>query len=131
MFCVSLFSIITTDGLCQQDSVRLSLSTVDELWWAGIINHGNLMPITIGYNANLFANLYGNQAQPLLLSNKGDVVWSAEAFKIQCKSNAILLTKESGDFISYHAGNSLKEAYLYASKTYFPPAGKKPDNSNC
>jgi alpha-glucosidase (family GH31 glycosyl hydrolase) len=110
-----------------QDSVRLQLSSAEgELWWSGVINHGNLMPLADGYHANLINNLYGNQAQPLLLSNKGNVVWSEEPFVIDCEHSTIQLKKPAGEFKTFHAGNSLKEAYQYASKTFFPPSGRAP-----
>ena len=112
------------------DSVRLHIPLLNgEYWWAGIVNHGNMMPLKPGYKANLHANLYGNQAQPLLLSNKGNVVWSADPFSITNDSNRITLVKASGEFISAKAGNSLREAYRYASSRFFPPSGKAPDSS--
>ena len=79
------------------DSVRLSVQVVEgEYWWIGIINHGSMMPLTQGYNANLHANLYGNQAQPLLLSSKGKVVWSDDAFIIKYEKNSLSCKKIRG-----------------------------------
>lgn len=112
----------------QNDSVRLTVPVADgEYWWIGIINHGAMMPLTHGYEANLHANLYGNQAQPLLLSSNGNLVWSETAFSIMRDSNAIVLTKASGNFVRKKSGNSLKEAYQYASANFFPPSGAVPD----
>ncbi len=112
----------------QADQTRLVIpAQKGESWWVGIINHGNLMPLSSGYSADLHANLYGNQAQPLLVSNTGRFIWSENAFTVKYDSNAITLTKESGDFVVSKAGNSLKEAYLAASKMYFPPSHSIPD----
>ena len=87
------------------DSIRLSIPvTTGEYWWLGIINHGNVMPLTQGYHADLHANLYGNQAQPLLLSSKGRIVWSATPFSIRYDSNAISLVKDTGTFFSTKSG---------------------------
>jgi alpha-glucosidase (family GH31 glycosyl hydrolase) len=112
------------------DSVRLTIQVPNgEFWWVGIINHGDMMPLTQGYHANLHANLYGNQAQPLLLSSHGNVVWSDNPFSIKFDNYKIELTKASGKFISKKTGNSLREAYLYASANFFPPSGTMPDTA--
>lgn len=118
-----------SSSFCQQSNlVRLVIPIQKgESWWAGIINHGNLMPLPSGYTADLSGNLYGNQAQPLLLSNTGRMVWSENAFAIKCDSISITLTKDSGNFVLSKAGNSLKEAYLFASKLYFPPSRSLPE----
>jgi hypothetical protein len=77
-FFILLFTVSKLFG--QGDSVRLELTTTDEYWWVGVTNHGHLMPVSPGYTADLFANIYGNQGQPLLLSSRGRVVWSDEHF---------------------------------------------------
>src|SRR4051812_37617430 len=56
--------------------------TPDTVWWSGVVVHGDQMPNRDGYRADLRANSYGNQAQPLLLSNRGDVVWSDAPFVV-------------------------------------------------
>ena len=49
------------------DSLFISVEN-NTYWWAGIINHGNKMPLTAPYQADFNSN-YGNQVQPLLLSS--------------------------------------------------------------
>jgi alpha-glucosidase len=115
------------EAFSQRDSIQTTINIISgEHWWVGIVNHGHLMPLSNGYRANLSDNLYGNQAQPLLLSSQGNLVWSSEPFRIEVSDNRILLKKASGEFVIKDAGNSLKEAYLYASKNYFPPSGGTP-----
>ncbi len=128
---IILYSIITIKSFCQNvDSVRLNIPiSQGEFWWIGIINHGNLMPLSPGYSSSLHGNLYGNQVQPLLLSSKGRVIWSEEAFTIRCDKDAIKLVKASGEFFSSKPGRTLKEGYLFASKNYFPPTRRTPDES--
>lgn len=112
----------------QTDSVRITVKVDEgEYWWVGIVNHGAMMPLSEGYQANLHANLYGNQAQPLLLSSRGNLVWSETPFTIKLKGNTIILAKASGEFINKKAGNTLKEAYRYASANFFPPSRAVPD----
>jgi alpha-glucosidase (family GH31 glycosyl hydrolase) len=109
------------------DSIYYRVNVAEkEYWWLGIINQGHIMPIEDGYQADLNNNLYGNQAQPLLLSSKGNVIWSEEPFIIKRTGREILLKKTSGKFTTAAAGKTLKEAYLYASKSFFPPSGKAP-----
>lgn len=93
-------------------------------WWAGVINHGNRMPLTAPYSANFNSN-YGNQVQPLMLSSKGDVIWSDHPHQIDFSPGEL---KIQGP-VQYRQGSgTLREAYHYASQTYFPPSGKMPDS---
>ena len=66
------------------NTTRLLVSTsTNTCWWTGIIEHGYQMPLAEGYEADLCGDTYGNQAQPLLLSSRGDVVWSEDPFTFQ------------------------------------------------
>ena len=98
-----------------------------EFWWIGIVNQGNLQPLKNGYKANLFGNLYGNQSQPLLLSNTGKVIWSDDPFEIEIQNDSLSLVKSSGTFVYQKVATDLRNAYLYASKNFFPPTGTIPD----
>lgn len=133
LLCLAVVTVLSfsKQSIAQNgDSIRLNIAvTPGEQWWLGIVNHGNMMPLNEGYSANLHANLYGNQAQPLLLSSKGKVVWSDDAFIIKYEKNSLRLAKKSGEFVSAKPGTSLKEAYLYASAHFFPPSGKTPDTA--
>ncbi len=95
-------------------------------WWAGIINDGYKMPFIKPYKADFNSN-YGNQAQPLILSSKGEVIWSEKPFKMDYSPSDICLKGKSANFQYHKAGENLKDAYSFASKTYFPPSGKMPD----
>jgi alpha-glucosidase (family GH31 glycosyl hydrolase) len=98
----------------------------DTFWWTGIINDGFKMPLKQPYQADLQSNS-GNQAQPLLLSDKGEVIWSEQPFKIKYSSGILCLTGKSVIFKYTKAGENLKDAYMYAGKSYFPPSEKIPD----
>lgn len=97
-----------------------------EKWWGGAINDGVIMPFEDEYSYNMYGNLKGNQAQPLLLSNKGRVIWSETPFGFSVNNNQISLSGNEMFSISDRSKN-LPEAYAYASKNYFPPNGKMPD----
>lgn len=113
----------------QQTSFKDSLTINTDkntFWWTGIINDGYKMPIKESYQTDFSSN-WGNQAQPLVISNKGDVVWSEKPFKLNYSSGKLSLSGKGVNFQYHKAGLNLKDAYNYASKTYFPPSGKMPD----
>ncbi len=97
-------------------------------WWVGVINRGYLMPFTgeDTLTMNLFAHPDGNQVQPLLLSDQGDVIWCDYPPEITFKKGEIIVDAH-GKAKYTKAGKTLKEAYAYASDHYFPPSGKLPD----
>lgn len=102
-------------------------SSTNTCWWAGVIDHGYQMPLPEGYEADLRGDTYGNQGQPLLLSSRGDVVWSEEAFAFRRSPLGLAVECNSGQLRQTKSGDSLRDAFLYASRTYFPPSGKTPD----
>jgi alpha-glucosidase (family GH31 glycosyl hydrolase) len=105
------------------DSLAINVEN-NTFWWAGVINHGNRMPLTAPYQANFNSN-YGNQVQPLMLSSKGDVIWSDHPYKINFSPGKLKIKGA----VQYNKGNgTLREAYQYASQLYFPASGKMPDS---
>ena len=121
--------LITGTSTGQQKIFRDSLSINTDkstFWWTGIINDGYKMPLKQAYKADLKSN-YGNQAQPLVLSSKGEVIWAEQPYEIKYITSKLMLKGRSVDFEYYKAGENLKDAYSFASKTYFPPSGKMPD----
>lgn len=94
-------------------------------WWAGVIAQGDVMPLREGFEADLVARNYGNQIQPLLLSDNGDVIWSDQPFRVRVTHGAIYLEGRA-PFLHTHAGTSLGDAYRSASQRYFAPTGKLP-----
>lgn len=108
----------------QRKEIKIPIENVS--WWSGVVNHGELMPLKEGYAAD-FNNNYGNQVQPLLISNDGQTIWSEQAYRIQVTNDTLHVRSENPDLICHKAGETLKEAFQYASRTYFPPAGILPD----
>ena len=95
-------------------------------WWAGIIREGHKMPLESGYEANLFGQCWRNQLQPLLLSTDGQLVWSEEPFQFEFGETNILIDDNFSSVFNGKVGNTLRDAYLYASKNFFPPNGVMP-----
>ncbi len=99
----------------------------NELWYGAAVNEGDKMPFPDGYSADLNANVFGNQASPLLLSNKGRYIWSDQPFAFKLEKEKISITKSSDEIIVEKPGKTLQEAYRAASKKYFPAKGLVPD----
>ena len=99
-----------------------------EKWYGGAVNEGEKMPFAKDYIINLNGDTKTNQAAPLFLSTKGRSIWSNSPFAFEIKNNEITLSEFSDSLHVEKYGNNLKEAYLAASKRYFPAMGKLPDS---
>ena len=110
----------------QTKTIEIPLAK-DEVVWSGITNEGCNMPVSCGKIYNLFADNFGNQVQPLLLTNKGQWVWSEEPFKFQISCNKIIISDMIAQVKFGRNGKTLAEAREYLSRTYFPASGKIPD----
>lgn len=98
-----------------------------EYWWGGIVADGYQMPMG-GYalKRDLKTDQFGNQTAPFLLSNMGRYVYGFDPFAYEFKDR--ILTIESEKEVAYGEGyETLRGAYLAASKKYFPANGKTPD----
>ncbi len=73
---IGLFVLCFAVDAQAQQSVELSFLK-GERWWAGVISQSHQMPITAksDFEFDFRDNTAGNQAQPLLLSNRGRFVW--------------------------------------------------------
>ena len=118
--------------MCSLYSFSQAIKTVaiekDEYWYGLAVNEGTNAPFIKGYTLNLNADVRGNQASPLLLSSKGRYIWNDNPFACRFTNDSIILSDYTTDFTINKAGISLKEAYLAASKKFFPAQGKMPDS---
>ena len=121
-----LCSIASTHA--QENKIKIVVQN-NEMWWCGIINHGQLMPFSsvTKYSNDILGNNEGNQVQPLLLSNKGRYIWSEEPFKFSIQNGVINVTG-LGIVDTGKAGATLKEVQQFVRKKYFPSDGKMPDS---
>lgn len=100
-----------------------------EYWWGGLSSVGYETPYdsTSVVTHDLFGDNKGNQAQPLLLSNKGRYVWSEQPIKYSFDKGAIEVSTREGKILSGQKGSNLRDAYQFVSKEFFPSNGKIPD----
>jgi len=98
-----------------------------EQWWGSAVWDGHLMPLQENYSIDLFGNTKANQAQPLLLSNKGRVIWSEKPITYSISDKEIHVSSYGEQLEVSTFGKSLKSGYIGASQKYFPASGKTPD----
>ncbi len=99
-----------------------------EYWWGGLSVDGPLMPYgEKEISRDLYADNRGNQAQPLLLSNHGRYVWSEQPIAYTFRNGTLTVTTRTGKIEAGRAGRTLKEAFSFVSRKFFPPDGKMPE----
>jgi len=124
---LSLILVITLKLSAQQYTDSISIG-MDEYWWAGVITESHLFPLSVKskYHFDFYANTAGNQGQPLLVSNKGRYIWNEQPFSFTFDNGKIIIKSELQNFKLGKAGSTLKDAYLFCSRNFFPPSGKIP-----
>jgi alpha-glucosidase (family GH31 glycosyl hydrolase) len=78
------------------------------------------------YSFDFYGNTAGNQGQPLLISNRGRYIWNEYPFNFSVNEGKIIASSGLADFVTGTAGSTLKDAYLYCSRNFFPFSGKIP-----
>lgn len=98
-----------------------------EKWFGGAVNDAHQTPFQNGYELNLFADTRTNQAVPLLVSSIGRYVWSEAPFRFEFNDKELIVSNYAESIILDSTGKNLREAYLHASKKFFPSKGILPD----
>lgn len=109
---------------CSLPKTVVPLSEGEQVW-GGHIKMGSAMPYEPGFEISLEDNL-SNQVAPLLLTSNGQYVWSEAPFSFKITPDAIEITNAKEPVVTGKAGDSLKEAFLAASKQFFPADGQMP-----
>lgn len=113
-------------GFGQAKEQKIVISAGEKVW-AGIVNDGQLMPFAGDYSMDFYGNNKSNQVQPLILTSKGQYVWSPEPFRFTIKGNEITINDPHSKVVTGKSGNSLAEAQRFVRQNYFPSSGKMPD----
>ena len=131
LFCFSL--LLATLPVCAQNSAQSELKLdllPNEAWWGGAVTLGAKMPFGAApLEINLHGDNRGNQYAPLLVSSKGRYVWCDKAFAFAFRGNTLSVTSTGHALLYGKPGQTLRDAYCYASKTFFPTDGKLPDTA--
>jgi len=127
---------ITNDTLkinvkCKENSINKKEISIlqNEKWWGGAVMDGPKMPFsTVNFVYDQFANCKRNQAQPYFISNKGRYIWSENPLLIEFTPGKINVSTKDAELFVGKNGESLKSAFVYSSKKFFPTSGKTPDS---
>jgi len=106
----------------------------DEMWWGGSVADGVMMP----YGGSPFdrdlssADPVGcvepgspsSQSSPLLISTSGRVIWSDRPFAFEFLNGQVSVTGHDIQALAH--GNCLRDAFMEASRRFFPPSGHAP-----
>lgn len=80
------------------------------------------------FKCDLRVSNYANQTASLLISSRGRVLWCAEPVEATIGGGTIRFVADKGNVVlTEKAGETLAEAYRFASKTYFPSTGEEPE----
>ena len=99
-----------------------------EGWW-GVENfYGSEMPFTKDTALAMDIRLDGhaNQYASLLLSDRGRAIWCETQTGVVISNGVIRMEGDSPVALEC-AGTTLRDAFRFASRTWFPPSGKMPD----
>ena len=92
----------------------------DELWWGGSVIYATKQPFDQSTEITLNVEETGsNQSAPFFISTKGRYVWADSPIGSICFDKGTV-TLQAKNPVLVEAGNSLREAYLHASKNHFP-----------
>lgn len=80
------------------------------------------------FSFDFYGNDDGNQATPLLISDKGRYIWSETPFRFSFHNDSIIIDHSIGEVFIKQNGKTLRDAYQDASRNFFPPSGLMPDS---
>ena len=126
-YILTLIISFFTVQLIGQNVTRLDLQKGEKVW-AGVINDGHLMPFSDDYSLDLYGNNKTNQIQPVLLTSKGQYVWSEEPFKFEVSADKITITDRFNKVETGRSGKTLASVQRYVSNKYFKASGLIPDS---
>jgi alpha-glucosidase (family GH31 glycosyl hydrolase) len=119
--------VIIVHAFGQSSKIELALQKGEKAW-AGVIYDGHLMPFSKDYTIDLYGDNNHNQMQPLILTSKGQYVWSEEPFKFEVRTGLITITDPYNKVQQGSHGKTLAEVQRFVSNKYFKASGIMPDS---
>ena len=123
------FTVLLVSFCASAESVVVKMQQ-GEKWWGICNNFGREMPFSeySNFKCDLRKENYGHQSLSFLCSDKGRVIWCAEPIGVNITNGVIDVESDKGEIVvKDDAGRNLPEAFLYGSKTWFPPTGEEPE----
>ena len=124
-FIFGILSLFCALGLADTQVIDL---LDGERFWGGCVTDGQAMPFgQVDFERDLCGNTQGNQAQPLLISDRGRYAWCEEPFKFSFEGRTLKIDSREGQIQTGKQGDTLREVFRYVSRTFFPSNGQIPD----
>ncbi len=125
-----MIAIVSGCGGPKESADKKQLTMLDnEKWWGGAVMDGRNSPLNdTSFVYDEFADCKTNQAAPFFISSKGRYIWSDKPLRIGFNGNKISVDAHGGVILYGRAGETLRDAYLFGSRNFFPPSGKIPDS---
>ena len=100
-----------------------------EHWWGCANYFGPQMPFTerTGLVIDLTKRNYANQYASFMVSDRGREIWCDDQCRFEITNGEIRVMSSGAAVEVKTAGRNLREAYLSASRSHFPPSGRTPD----
>lgn len=98
----------------------------NEYWWGGSTQYTDKLPICKD-TANYFLdmNMGTNQTMPLYISTMGRCIFCEDPMVVTANCG-VIVCEASSDILLEKFGDTLRDAYLGASRAHFPFSGKVP-----
>lgn len=126
--CISILMVLNVLSVPGLADMRVLTLLEGENFWGGCVTDGRTMPFgAADFERDLYGDTRGNQAQPLLISDRGRYVWCEEPFKFTFKDRTLKVESRDSDIKTGKPGDTLREAFRYVSRTFFPSNGQIPD----
>lgn len=97
----------------------------NEYWWGATSAKGEEQPFSADSRFEYDMTCGQNQTMPLFLSSKGRYIWCESPMTVNIENGEIRLSAHS-EIVVNDEGQTLRDAYLSASRTNFPFSGKLP-----
>lgn len=125
----AVMAVLATSVAMQAGARTAFANLPGEKWWGGFVAKGVEMPYAAdtGTVYDLINENYNNQTSPLLVSSKGRYIWSEDPYRFSFTTDSVIITDNSTPMTLVSAGNTLRDAYLAASKAHFPFTGTIPE----
>lgn len=125
---IVMMLILAVDSSHGQGAKREVKLENGERVWAGVINDGHLMPFSKEYSMDFYGKNKNNQIQPLLITSKGQYVWSEEPFKFDIADGKVIVTDPYNKVEIGSYGNTLAECQRFVSSKFFKASTSMPDS---
>jgi len=131
LLCVSLNALLCLFISCGDSGLnktkRVTINSMDsEKWYGAVMMDGDKQPFTVFPRFDIANECHDGQTASLLISNKGRYIWSDKPFIFSFDKGNIRIESSFEKIRPVRAGQTLRDAYLAASRNHFAFDGTIP-----